>query len=279
MKLRKLKFVVSVLFALSMFAYADEFDDFDSDNSAVSSENSENASESGSYSGSTDSEFADDEEYAAAYARYKAENTSKAEIDRQRTEGFARAIQLGVRAQFGGNTFFGNNSDGWTMGFQGGGGIMVKMPLGLKNLSIAPELTFNYRYYRYEMDTDFGTNEANIDVMLFEIPLIIRYTFEDYNFFVGAGLNLGLKLSGTSEYNQNMNEGTDITRENTIATSGVEVGGVFDLGFIATRYINIDVRVMQSFSSLLNKTLVAETVFMDSSLLTFYVMAGITFLF
>ncbi|WP_407444070.1 outer membrane beta-barrel protein [Fibrobacter sp.] len=279
MKLRNLKFAVSVLFALSMFAYADEFDDFDSDNSAVSSEESGSASESGSYSGSTDSEFADDEEYAAAYARYKAENTSKAEIDRKRTEGFARAIQLGVRAQAGTNTFFGSGSDGWSLGFQGGGGIMVKMPLGLKNLSIAPELTFNYRYYSYEMDTDFGTNEANIDVMLFEIPLIIRYTFEDYNFFLGAGLNLGLKLSGTSEYNQNMNEGTDITRENTIATSGVEVGGVFDIGFIATRYINIDVRVMQSFSSLLNKTLVAETVFMDSSLLTFYVMAGITYLF
>lgn len=273
MKFKTFTFAAITLAALSMSAHADEFDEFDSDNTS-STESTE-----GSYDGTTDSEFAGDEEYAAAYARYKSENTSKAEIDRQRTEGFSRAVQLGIRAQVGINTFFGENSDGWTLGFQGGGGLMVKMPLGLKNLSIAPELTFNYRYYRYEMDTDFGTNEANIDVMLFEIPLIIRYTFEDYNFFVGGGLNLGLKLSGTSEYNQNMNEGTDSSRENTIATSGVEVGGVIDVGFIASRYINLDIRVVQSFTSLLNKTLVAETVFMDSSLLTFYVMAGVTFLF
>ena len=35
-----------------------------------------------SYDGSTDSEFANDEEYASAYARYKAETTKKSEINR-----------------------------------------------------------------------------------------------------------------------------------------------------------------------------------------------------
>ena len=271
--MKKLSLLASVVLALSMTAFADEFDDFDNDNSTVS------AQDSASYSGSTDSEFADDEEYAAAYARYKNEQTSKAEINRLRTEGFARVIQLGVRAQAGANTFFGSKASDWGFGFIGGGGIMVKMPLGIKNLSIVPELDFNFRHYTFETDTEFGSDDATINMMVFEIPLIVRYTFEDYGFFTGLGLNLSLKLTGNSEYNQNFDGNSTVTDNNALVTSSVEVGGVFDLGFMVTRYINVDIRVVQSFTNVLNKALVPEGRFQKADLLSFYTMAGVSYLF
>ena len=271
---KTLSLLTSAVLALAISAQADEFDDFDSTPSASAS------SDSSSYDGSTDSEFANDEEYAAAYARYKNEQTSKAEINRQRTEGFARVIQLGARVQGGTNTFFGSKSDGWGMGFIGGIGLMVKMPLGVKNLSIAPELDFNYRHYSFETDTEFGSDDAVINMMVFEIPLIVRYTFEDWGFFAGLGLNLSLKLTGSSEYNQNFGDSEPVTDNNALVTSSVEVGGIFDIGYMLTRYINIDIRVVQSLSNCLNKALVPpESRFQKANLLSFYTMAGVTYLF
>lgn len=238
---------------------------------------SENAAvEPGTYDGSTDSEFANDEEYASAYARYKAETTKRSDINRQRNEGFARAVLLGVRAQAGINTFFGENSDGWNTGFQVGGGLMLKMNFMLKNLSLVPELTFNYRHYTYEMDMDIYTNEGSIDIFIFDIPIIFRYTFEDYNFFVGLGLNMGLKLSGTSEFK---NGAASEAQDNTISTSGMEVGGVFDIGYMITRWVHVDLRVVQCFTSLSNKSLMREDIFLESSLNTFYTTIGVSFLF
>ena len=253
----------------------------DDDDGWVSTPSTENASgeEAGTYDGSTDSEFANDADYAQAYARYKNEATSKAEINRQRTEGFARAIMLGVRAQGGTNTFFGSNSDGWSLGWQAGGGLLVKMPLGIKDLFIVPELTFNFRQYRYEQKTDYGTNEASIDIMMFEIPIIVRYVLEDYNFYLGLGLNIGLKLTGSSEFDMGLDIGNDKHYENTIATSGVEVGGALDLGYMFSRYVHFNIRVVQCFTSLLNQTLVAQKEFMDSTFLTFYTTAGISIFF
>lgn len=273
MKSKSLSLIMSAVFALALSAQADEFDDFDSTPSAAPSDNT------ASYDGTTDSEFGDDEEYAAAYARYKNEQTSKAEINRKRTEGFARVIQLGVRGQAGINTFWGSKAEDWGMGFIGGLGIMVKMPLGVKNLSIAPELDFNYRHYSFETDTEFGTDDATINMMVFEIPLIVRYTFEDLGIFTGLGLNLSLKLTGNSEYNQNFDGNEPVTDNNALVTSSVEVGGIFDLGFMVTRYINLDIRVVQSFSNILNKALVPEGRFQKANLLSFYTMAGVTYLF
>jgi len=272
---------------MSTSALADEFDDFDSDSSAASAESTE-ASDEGAgsteaasdYDGSTDGEFANDEEYAAAYARYKNEQTSKAEINRQRTEGFSRTIQLGVRASAGINTFlFGEESEDWSIGPVFGGGLLLKMPLGVKNLSIVPELTFNYRYYSFETDTDFGTDDADISVMIFEIPLIVRYTLEDYNLYAGLGLNLALKLTGSSEYNQNFDGGAPVTDNNALVTSSVEVGGALDIGYMLSRYINIDIRVVQSFTNLLNKALVPEGRFQNANLKTFYTSLGVNYLF
>ena len=276
MDFKRLSVIATLALALAIPAWAQD-DSNDDEGWATAADASTAAApsdEAPTYDGSTDSEFADDEEYASAYARYKAETTKRSEINKLRNEGFQRAVLLGIRAQVGTNTFFGENSDGWGMGFQTGGGLMVKMNFLVKNLSLVPELTFNYRHYTYEKDMDAYTNEASIDIFMFEIPIIFRYTFEDYNFFVGLGLNMGLKLKGSSEFNTSGGK-----RENTVATSGMEVGGAFDIGYMITRWVSIDLRVVQCFTSLLNKTLVAEEAFYDSSLNTFYSTIGISVLF
>ena len=274
MDFKRLSVVFAMALAFSVPAMAQ--DNSSDDDGWVSSPSTESSSgnEAGSYDGSTDSEFANDEEYASAYARYKAETTKKSEINRLRNEGFPRAVLLGIRVQGGINTFFGENSDGWKIGYQGGGGLLLKMNFMVKNLSLVPELTFNYRHYSYEQDMDAYTNEASIDIMMFEIPVIFRYTFEDYNFYVGLGVNMGLKLNGSSEFKTSGGK-----RENTVATSGMEVGGAFDLGYMLTRWVSVNIRVVQCFTSLLNKTLVAEEAFYDSSLNTFYTTLGMNFLF
>ena len=274
MDFKRLSVVLAMAFALTVPAIAQDDSNDDEGWATAPSAESAPGEEAPSYDGSTDSEFANDEEYASAYARYKAETTKKSEINRMRNEGFQRAVLLGVRAQGGINTFFGENSDGWKIGFQGGGGLVVKMNFMLKNLSLVPELTFNYRHYSYEQDMDAYTNEASIDIMMFEIPVIFRYTFEDYNFYVGLGLNMGLKLNGSSEFKTSGGK-----RENTVATSGMEVGGALDIGYMLTRWVSVDVRVVQCFTSLLNKTLVAEEIFYDSSLNTFYTTLGVNFMF
>ncbi|MBP5440898.1 MAG: outer membrane beta-barrel protein [Fibrobacter sp.] len=277
MKTKSFSLICALVLAFSgtVFAQDDDSDEWIGGGSETRSK----PAASSSYDGGDDSEFADDEVYAKAYARYKNEATTKAEINRQRTEGFARSIMLGVRAQGGTNTFFGTNSEGWTLGWQAGGGLMVKMPLGFKYTYIVPELTFNFRQYRYEENTDYGTNEASIDIMMFEIPIIVRYNFEDYNLYAGLGLNIGLKLTGSSEFDMNLDVGNDKHYENTIATSGVEVGGALDFGYMFSRYVHFNIRVVQCFTSLLNQTLVAQKEFMDSSLLTFYTTAGINIFF
>ena len=251
MDLKRLSVAVAMVLAFSMPTMAQSDDD---EGWATAPSAAGSSGDDASYDGSTDSEFANDEEYASAYARYKAETTKKSEINRMRNEGFQRAVLLGIRAQGGINTFFGENSDGWKLGFQGGGGLLLKMNFMVKNLSLVPELTFNYRHYSYEQDMDAYTNEASIDIMMFEIPIIFRYGSSEF------------KTSGG-------------TRDNTVATSGMEVGGAFDIGYLLTRWISVDLRVVQCFTSLLNKTLVAEEIFYDSSLNTFYTTVGVNFMF
>lgn len=277
MKTKTLSLICGLIFAVSsaVFAQNDEYDEWIGESSDTQSK----PAASKSYDGSTDSEFADDEDYAQAYARYKSETTTKAEINRQRTEGFSRAIMLGIRAQGGTNTFFGSNSDGWGPGWQVGGGLLVKMPLGIKFMYVVPELTFNFRQYLYQNSTEYGEDNASIDIMMFEIPIIVRYTLEDYNMYFGLGLNIGLTLMSSSEYNQGLEIGSDKKYDNTIKTSGVEVGGAFDIGYMFSRYLHFNFRVVQCFTSLLNQTLVAQKEFMDSTLLTFYVTAGISIYF
>jgi hypothetical protein len=276
MDLKRLSVILATAFALSVPAMAQDDSSDDEGWATAPSAESTSGNDAPAYDGSTDSEFANDEEYASAYARYKAETTKKSEINRMRNEGFARAVMLGIRAQVGTNTFFGENSDGWKMGFQAGGGLMLKMNFMLKDLSLVPELTFNYRHYVYEKDMNIYTNTGSIDIFIFDIPIIFRYTFEDYNFYVGLGLNMGLKLNGTSEFK---NGAATESQDNTISTAGMEVGGAFDLGYMLTRWVHVNIRVVQCFTSLSNKSLMREDIFLESSLNTFYTTVGVSFLF
>lgn len=276
MDLKRLCVILATAFALSVPAMAQNDSSDDEGWATAPSAESTSENDAPAYDGTTDSEFANDEEYASAYARYKAEATKKSEINRMRNEGFARAVMLGIRAQVGTNTLFGENSDGWKMGFQAGGGLMLKMNFMLKDLSLVPELTFNYRHYVYEKDMNIYTNTGSIDIFIFDIPIIFRYTFEDYNFYVGLGLNMGLKLNGTSEFK---NGAATESQDNTISTSGMEVGGAFDLGYMLTRWVHVNIRVVQCFTSLSNKSLMREDIFLESSLKTFYTTVGVSFLF
>lgn len=276
MDLKRLCVILATAFALSVSAMAQNDSSDDEGWATAPSAESTSENDAPAYDGTTDSEFANDEEYASAYARYKAEATKKSEINRMRNEGFARAVMLGIRAQVGTNTLFGENSDGWKMGFQAGGGLMLKMNFMLKDLSLVPELTFNYRHYVYEKDMNIYTNTGSIDIFIFDIPIIFRYTFEDYNFYVGLGLNMGLKLNGTSEFK---NGAATESQDNTISTSGMEVGGAFDLGYMLTRWVHVNIRVVQCFTSLSNKSLMREDIFLESSLKTFYTTVGVSFLF
>ena len=275
MNLRIVPFMAAALLAASAPSLADEFDDFDNDETTYSTDNG-NAAE---YDGSAASEFADDAEYAAEYAQYKKEKTSKAEINRQRTEGFARTILLGVHGSVGTNTIIGHETEGWGLGYQGSAGLLMQLPLGVKNMNIVPEVLFTYRHYRYATDTDFGKDDASIDIMMFEIPLIVRYTFVDNNIFLGLGLNLGLKLTGSSEFNQDVGE--KITRSNTIPTTSFEMGAALDLGYMVTRWVQMNIRIVQGLTNLLDKILISggENAFRESNFLTTYATLGFTVLF
>ena len=211
------------------------------------------------------------------YDRYLQEN---AEMYRARKEGFSRSIQIGVRAAGGMNTLFGKKSEDWKFGYQAGGGILVRLPIGIRHVSLVPELDFVYRKYNYETDNEYSKSEANLDYMLFEIPIVLRYTFDEDNFFVGLGMNLDLKLTGSSEYTQKMKEtGEKDKRKNTLPSSGVELGGVFNIGYAINRWLVADIRVVQCFTNLLNKDAIAESSLTGAELYTFYTSLGLTFVF
>lgn len=278
MNFKKFSLIASLAMAMSAPIFAQEASDDDGEWASAPESTEASTDSTGTYDGTSDSEFADDEEYASAYARYKTQTTKKSDIERQRTEGFARPVLLGFRGQGGINTFFGEGSSGWKLGFQGGAGLMLKMNLGVKNVSLVPELTFNYRRYTYEKEMADGlyTNEATINIFIFEIPIIVRYEFENNDFYVGAGLNLGLKLNGGSEF---ISSGGKSPNPDPVMTSGMEVGAAIDLGYMFSRNAYINLRVTQCFTSLLNQTLVDAAAFQNSTLLTFQSTLGLSFLF
>ena len=143
--------------------------------------------------------------------------------------------------QGGFNTFLGSNSEGWGAGWNAGAGLIIKISMFTKNFSLVPELTFNYRQYNYEKDMGVYTNKGKLNIMLFELPIMFRYTFEQNDFFAAA-----------------------------IAIEG---------GYMLTRSVHLNLRVVQSFTNLLNQGLTVEPSFTNSTLLTFYTNVGISFLF
>ena len=193
---------------------------------------------------------------------------------RARKEGFSKGVQFGIRAGFG------KGASDWNLGPEFGGGLMARLPLG-RSFAVATELDFTYRLYSYEGKSDYGKNEASINEMLFEIPFMGQFVFDEDGFFIGLGVNLGLKMSGDSEFKQTIDfEGkTDKDkRSNTIPTVGVEVGGLFDLGYTVNRWLVVDLRVIQNFTNLLDLDLIAESTLMHSKLYTMHVTLGATFL-
>ncbi len=213
------------------------------------------------------------------YGRYLQEN---AEQFRARKEGFSRKIRLGFRAAGGANmVMFGKKTDNWGIGIEGSAGIFAKMPFFVRKLSIVPELDFDYRGYNFESTTDYSENEASIDMFLFEIPVILQFSPDEEGFFAGVGFDLGLKLSSTSEFKQEVDTGKKIEkdkRKNTLPTSGVELGAVVNLGYAFTQHFVVDVRVVQYFNNLLNEKAVAETDIMGSKLFTFHTTLGVSFM-
>ena len=211
------------------------------------------------------------------YDRYLQEN---AEMYRARKEGFSRSIQIGLRAAGGMNTVFGKKSDDWGFGYQAGGGILVRLPIGIRHVSLVPEIDFVYRKYNYESKNEYSKTEGHLDYMLFEIPILLRYTFDEDNFFVGIGMNLDLKLTGSSEVTQKTKEtGEKDKRKNTLPSSGVELGGVFNVGYAINRWLIADIRVVQCFTNLLNEDAIAESSLSKAHLYTFYTSLGLTFVF
>lgn len=213
---------------------------------------------------------------------------------RARKEGFSKGVQFGVRAQAGVNKNLGSKASDWGIGPEFGAGIMAKLPLG-QLFAISTELNFSYRLYNYEGKTEYNQkdseskekvnskNVASINEALFEIPVIAQFIFDEDGFFIGLGANLGLKMSGDSEYEQTIDFGvggekpTD-KRSNTVPTVGVEVGGLFDIGYVVNRWLVVDLRVVQNFTNLLDLDLIAESALMNSKLYTMHISLGATFL-
>lgn len=199
---------------------------------------------------------------------------------RARKEGFSRGVQFGVRVSGGVNKNFGKKSDDWNIGPDLGAGLMARLPLG-ESFGVATELNYCYRYYSYEGKSDYGEYEANIKEMLFEIPVMGQFVVDEDGLFFALGVNLGLKMSGDSEFKQSITaEGhkSRDKRSNTIPTVGVELGGLLDVGYVVNRWLVLDLRVVQNFTNLLDLDLIAESTLMHSKLYTMHVTLGTTLL-
>ena len=206
--------------------------------------------------------------------------TENAAEYRARKEGFSKGVQFGVRGAAGASKNFGKQSSDWNIGPELSAGLMAKLPLG-RSFAVATELDFTYRLYSYEGKSDYSKNEASINEMLFEIPFMGQFIFDEDGIFVGLGVNLGLKMSGDSEFKQTTEfKGTTdkSKRSNTVPTVGVEVGGLFDIGYVVNRWLVVDLRVVQNFTNLLDLDLIAESALMHSKLYTMHVTLGATFL-
>ena len=199
---------------------------------------------------------------------------------RARKEGFSRKISLGFRAAGGMNMVFGKKSGGWELGYEGSAGMFAKMPFFSRLFTLYPELDFDYRVFNFKSESDYSEDEAVITQMLFEIPVLFLFAPDNEGFFVGIGPDIGLKLSSKSKYKQEVDTGKKIEkdkRKNTLPTTGVLIGGAFDIGYAFTSHFSVDIRVVQYLTNLVNEKAVAETAIMGSKLYTFHTTLGISF--
>lgn len=197
-----------------------------------------------------------------------------------RKEGFSRRIQFGARVAAGTNMAFGDN-DGWNLGVDVAGGIFARLPLTSSGLSVVSGLEFGYRHYSYDGKSDYGKNEATISQMLFDIPVLLQFAIDEDGLFFGLGTDIQLKMQGESEFKQTIDTKevhAKDKRNNTLPTTGVEVGITADIGYSITSWCQVDVRGTFNFTNLLDQDVIAESALMGAKLHLLHLNAGVTFL-
>ena len=224
----------------------------------------------------------DDDDDDDTYDRYTNEN---ADISRASREGFSSGFSLGFRFGGGFNLFFiGKNTEDWSIGYEATAGIIAQTKIGIEGLYATVGLSFSYFRYRYDADLKYEDyseeDEARINVALFEIPFIVKYAIGGGNITLGLGFDLGLKLTGSSAFDQTINTSTtteqDDTHDNTIPTETLELGGIFEVAYSLNKNISVDLRVLQRFTNLLNSDVVFETALKDANLLGTHVTIGVS---
>lgn len=206
-------------------------------------------------------------------------NESASEYE-ARKEGFSKSLTFGVRAGGGMNFTFGKKASGWNMDFEGNAGIVGRLPLYRKTLGVQAELDFTYRRYNYEKDVSYGHNKAEIKEIIVDIPVMLQYFFDQDGLFINFGLNLGLKMGGESIFRQTIDTEDQYTkdkRSNTLPTAGVELGGLIDIGYPITRWMIVDLRIVQNFTNMLDMDYIAESKIMGSKLYTLHTTLGLFF--
>lgn len=204
------------------------------------------------------------------------------EIYRARKEGFYTSIALGIRVAGGVNLLFGEKADTWGLGYLGNGGMLVKIPFGVQSFRFITGLDFSYRRYLHEESNEISDNEAYIEMYMFEIPFMFRYIGDDDGFFIGIGGDVGLKLTGFSQFKQESyveGKKQKDKRDKTIPTNGVELGAVIDMGFMIDSHFGIDVRVVQYFTNLVDEDNLAESTLFDSELMPLNITLGVFYQF
>lgn len=214
-----------------------------------------------------DEEEEDDDD---TYDRYTNEGAS---ISRESREGFSSGFSLGFRVGGGFNmVFLGEEIDDWKIGYEASASIVTLTRLGVSGLYASAELAFSYYRYRYEADLKFDDyseeDEAILNIVLFEVPVILKYTLGSGNVTLGLGIDLGLKLTGSSKFEQTINTSTlsetDSSDDDMLPSAIVEVGALFEIAYSVNKNFSVDLRVLQRFTNLLNEDVVAVTSLKDS---------------
>lgn len=243
-----------------------------SDSSATDSITAKNGTKS------TGIEYEDEDDEDDARPYYINESASDYAA---RKEGFTKQLTFGVRAEGGLNFTFGKKADGWGLGYEGGAGLVGRLPIYRRTLGLQMELSYVLRRYNFEKDVSYSHDEAEITQTLFKIPVMLQYFFDEDGFYINFGLNLGLKMSAETTYRQTItnNEGKIDKRKssNTLPTVGVEFGAVVDLGYSITQWMAVDLRVIQNFNNLLDVNRAAETTAMNAQLYTLHTTLGLSF--
>lgn len=226
------------------------------------------------------SAYCKDEEEEEENTYDRVVTNSSAEF-KARREGFSRKIKVGFRAAGGINHQFGKKSGDWGTGADINAGAFARLPIWGRTFAFSSGVDYTFRYYPYESSSDYADYEGSVKSMLFEIPFILQVFFDDEGFFFGLGFDLGLKLAGYSNFDQSVDTGKSIekeTRNNTIRPAGVEMGGLVNIGYAFSSWFEVDLRIVQDFTNLLNSKVIAESPLMGTKLYTLHTTLGFSLL-